>query len=166
MFDLRTSRNRNHKILVTYWLATWQNQSRDGFSGYGSFWFINRIRPLTVGFFPVLCSREQGTFAKLQHSPVEVFYAVDLVRGVHGEGNAVQRFAAHHADEAAGMVRFSSRSQHLQGSQTVRFEWLKIRKLEWTQYKGPTMHTLRIKSSVCFFVVFEKKGAKKMISLD
>lgn len=36
--------------------------------------------------------------------PVEVFYAVDLRGGVHGEGNAVQTAVANHASEAARVV--------------------------------------------------------------
>lgn len=43
--------------------------------------------------------------------PVEVLDAVDLGGGVHGEGHAVQAAAAHHAREAAGMVRLPHGAQ-------------------------------------------------------
>lgn len=43
--------------------------------------------------------------------PVEVFYAVDLGGGVHGEGDAVQTAVADHAGEAAGVVGLPHRSQ-------------------------------------------------------
>lgn len=36
-FDFLTRRNQNQRILVAYWLATWQNHSRETFS---FFWFL------------------------------------------------------------------------------------------------------------------------------
>lgn len=42
---------------------------------------------------------------------VEVFDAVNLVRGVDCEGNSVQRFPANNANEAGGVVRLASGSE-------------------------------------------------------
>lgn len=43
--------------------------------------------------------------------PVEVFYAVDLGGGVHGEGDTIQTAAADHAGEAARVVGLPHGSQ-------------------------------------------------------
>lgn len=42
---------------------------------------------------------------------VEVFDAVDVVRGVHSEGNAVQAPMADHTGKALGMIGLPSRPQ-------------------------------------------------------
>ena len=49
----------------------------------------------------------------LCHTPaVEVLNAVNLVGGVHREGNPVQALLADHAREAGGVVRLASGPEH------------------------------------------------------
>lgn len=43
--------------------------------------------------------------------PMEVFYAVDLRGGVHGEGHSIQTAVTDHAREAAGVVGLAHCSQ-------------------------------------------------------
>lgn len=57
-------------------------------------------------------SLEQCKRRHKRHSLVEIFNAMDLIGGVHGERYAVQAFAAYYAAETLGMVRFASRSQY------------------------------------------------------
>ena len=47
VFYLRIRRNRNHKILSLDWFWNVANQWATRISGCGSFWFVNRTRPLS-----------------------------------------------------------------------------------------------------------------------
>ena len=58
-----------------------------------------------------VCSKATTCLAA---SPVKVFDAVYLVRGVDGERNAVETLAAHRAVKAVRMVGLACRAQNLQ----------------------------------------------------